>query len=79
MVILYLCYYRPLVVFGFYFTLTDWWIYGIPLSILLGFCYQFIEKINFTRYSSWKKIYKAFPYIFLVVLICGYAVKKLMG
>jgi len=71
----------PLVVFGFYFTLTDWWIYGIPLSILLGFLsYQFIEKINFTRYSSWKKIYKVKPlYIFLVVLGCGYAVKKTDG
>ena len=71
----------PLVVFGFYFTLTDWWIYGIPLSILLGFLsYQFIEKINFTRYSSWKKIYKVKPlYIFLVVLSCGYAVKKTDG
>ncbi|MFW2068122.1 acyltransferase, partial [Acinetobacter johnsonii] len=27
----------PLVVFGFYFSFEDWWIYGIPLSILLGF------------------------------------------
>lgn len=71
----------PLVVFGFYFALTEWWMYGIPLSILLGFLsYQFIEKINFTKYSSWEEIYKFKPlYIFLVVLGCGYAVKKTDG
>ena len=71
----------PLVVFGFYFEFKDWWIYGIPLSILLGFLsYQFIEKINFPRYSSWKEIYKVKPfYIFLIILACGYAVKETDG
>ena len=68
----------PLVVLGFYFALTDWWMYGIPLSIFLGFLsYQFIEKINFPRYSSWKDIYKVKPlYIFLVILACGYTIKE---
>lgn len=71
----------PLVVLGFYFALESWWIYGIPLSILLGFLsYQFIEKINFQRYSSWKEIYKVKPfYIFLIILACGYAVKETEG
>lgn len=71
----------PLVVLGFYFAFEDWWIYGIPLSILLGFLsYQFIEKINFPRYSSWKEIYKVKPfYIFLILLVCGYAVKETSG
>lgn len=68
----------PLVVLGFYFAFEDWWIYGIPLSIILGFLsYQFIEKINFPRYSSWKEIYKVKPlYIFIIILTCGYAIKK---
>ncbi|MDY6450725.1 acyltransferase family protein [Acinetobacter faecalis] len=71
----------PLVVLGFYFAFESWWIYGIPLSILLGFLsYQFIEKINFSRYSSWKEIYKVKPfYIFLIILACGYAVKETDG
>lgn len=71
----------PLVVFGFYFTIENWWIYGIPLSILLGFLsYQLIEKINFTRYSSWREIYKVKPfYIFLIILACGFTVKKTDG
>ena len=71
----------PLVVFGFYFALANWWMYGIPLSIFLGFVsYQFIEKVNFPRYSSWSEIYKVKPfYIFLIILACGYAVKKTNG
>lgn len=71
----------PLVVLGFYFTFKNWWMYGIPLSLLLGFLsYQFIEKINFPRYSSWKEIYKVKPfYIFLVILVCGYTIKKTDG
>lgn len=71
----------PLVVLGFYFSFENWWIYGIPLSILLGFLsYQFIEKINFQRYSSWKEIYKVKPfYISLIILACGYTVKETDG
>ena len=71
----------PLVVFGFYFAFENWWVYGIPLSILLGFLsYQFIEKINFPRYSFWKEIYKAKPfYIFLIILTCGYTIKETNG
>lgn len=71
----------PLVVLGFYFAFTNWWMYGIPLSIFLGFLsYHFIEKINFPRYASWKEIYKVIPfYIFLVILACGYSIKKMKG
>lgn len=71
----------PLVVLGFYFSFENWWLYGIPLSILLGFLsYQFIEMINFPRYSSWKKIYKVKPlYMFLVILCCGYTISKTDG
>lgn len=67
--------------FGFYFAFENWWVYGIPLSILLGFLsYQFIEKINFPHYSSWKEIYKVRPfYIFLVILACGYTIKTTDG
>ncbi|MDY6481798.1 acyltransferase family protein [Acinetobacter faecalis] len=71
----------PLVVLGFYFSFENWWIYGIPLSLLLGFLsYQFIEKINFPRYSSWREIYKVKPfYIFLIIFLCGYTIKVFNG
>lgn len=68
----------PLVVLGFYFAFENWWTYGIPLSILLGFLsYRFIEKIDFPRYTSWKDINKVKPlYVFLIIVACGYAVKE---
>ena len=71
----------PLVVLGFYFSFENWWLYGIPLSFLLGFLsYHFIEKTNFPRYESWREIYKVKPfYILLIVLACGYIVKKTDG
>lgn len=71
----------PLVVLGFYFSFENWWLYGIPLSFLLGFLsYHFIEKTNFPRYEYWKEIYKVKPvYIFLIVLGCGYLVKENNG
>ena len=71
----------PLVVLGFYFAFEDWRIYGIPLSIFLGFLsYQFIEKINFPRFVSWKYIYKVKPlYIFLIILGCANIIKENNG
>src|SRR5690606_37171295 len=71
----------PLVVFGFFFSLNDWWMYGIPLSILFGFfSYHLIERIKFPRYSLWKDIYKvkAF-YMFLFILGFGYTIKSTDG
>lgn len=71
----------PLVVIGVYFSFINWWVYGIPLSIFLGFLsYQFIEKIKFPTFDSWKEIYKVSPfYIFLIVVGCGYTVKQIDG
>ncbi|WP_269913889.1 acyltransferase family protein [Acinetobacter sp. HY1485] len=71
----------PLVVFGFYFSLNSWWIYGIPLSIIFGFIsYQFIERIKFQKYASWRNLYKVIPlYLLLVTLTLGYAIKETNG
>jgi peptidoglycan/LPS O-acetylase OafA/YrhL len=71
----------PLVVLGTYFSLVNWWIYGIPLALLLGcLSYYSIEKINFKRYSSWKEIYRVKPfYFFIIIFLMGYAVKETDG
>lgn len=62
----------PLVVLGFYLGLENWWMYGIPLSILCGFVsYHAIEKIHFPRYSSWKEIYKV-KAIYLALFLLGF-------
>lgn len=71
----------PIVVFGVYFSIQHWWLYGIPLSILSGyFSYQFIEKIRFKKFFAWKDIYKVKPfYIFLFIFILGITVRKTDG
>ena len=71
----------PLVVLGFYFSFQNWWLYGIPLSILLGFLsYQYIEKIQFPKFNSWKQVYKIKPlYLLIITLGFGYAIKETDG
>lgn len=71
----------PVVVLGVYFTLTDWWIYGIPLSIVLGFLsYQVIEQRKLKTFNSWKELYKVKPlYIFLFVFGLGTTIKETAG
>ncbi|WP_025820291.1 acyltransferase family protein [Shewanella marina] len=43
----------PIVVFGYYFYMTNWEWVGIPLSVALGFCsYKYIENIKFPVLSD---------------------------
>ena len=71
----------PIVVLGTYFSLQHWWLYGIPLSILLGFLsYQIIELRKFSTFNSWKDIYKVKPvYMFLFVLGLSTLIKETDG
>lgn len=71
----------PLVVFGFYFAIENWYMFGIPLSIFLGsLSYKLIEQINFQRYSSWSDIYKVKPlYMFLLIFALSTVVRKTHG
>lgn len=71
----------PLVILGLYFTLDDWWMYGIPLSILLGFIsYQLIETIKLPTFENWKDILKVRPfYLFLIMVTAGYTIKTTNG
>lgn len=63
----------PVVVFGVYFSIDNWWVLGIPLSILLGYLsYSLIESIKFKSYVSWKSILRVKPvWMFLLVGILG--------
>lgn len=52
----------PVVVFGYYIGAERWWVYGIPLSILLGFVsYQFIERYKLPSFSSWRSLFRVKP------------------
>ena len=71
----------PIVVLGTYFSLQNWWLYGIPLSILCGFLsYQIIEKRKFPNFNSWKDIYRVKPlYMFLIILSISTFIKETDG
>jgi len=60
----------PIVVFGYYLELNDWWLYGIPLSLILGFfSFKFVESIRFDNYNNWLSIIKVKP-IYIAFLTC---------
>lgn len=71
----------PIVVLGFYLSFSDWYIYGIPLSIFLGFLsYQLIEKRKLQTYEFWKELYKSKPlYIVLMIALVSTYIKKTNG
>ena len=57
----------PIVVFGYY-RIDNWFLFGIPLSILMGWVsYRWIESFRFTRFLQWKKILYVKP----LWLSCG--------
>ncbi|WP_374974007.1 acyltransferase family protein [Acinetobacter venetianus] len=71
----------PLVVGGLYFSLKNWEIYGILLSIVIGFLsYKLIEQIDFKRVKSWKDIYQVKPlYMMVIVFTVSCTIKKTDG
>lgn len=52
----------PLVVFGLYFNINDWWIFAIPASILFGYLsYTYVEQYNFSREINWRALLRNKP------------------
>lgn len=52
----------PVVVINQYLDISNWWLYGIPLSILFGYIsYRWIESLSFSSFSRWRDIYKIKP------------------
>lgn len=52
----------PLVVLGVIYEITNWWMYGIALSLLFGFLsYQYIESLKFSSLSKWSDLVKLKP------------------
>ena len=60
----------PVVVFGGYFDVQNWYLYGLPLSVLLGFAsFRFVESLSFYSFSSWRKALNVKPLWFVLFLI----------
>lgn len=66
----------PIVVVGYYYNIENWFLYGIPLSILLGFLsYNLIESKNFAMFYNWKNILKIKPvWISIIISIMGFSI-----
>ncbi|MGR5450432.1 acyltransferase family protein [Vibrio sp. PNB22_3_1] len=49
----------PILVFGYYFDIGNWSLYGIILSLVFGFVsFKFIESYRFSGYLTWRDILK---------------------
>ncbi|UOE82774.1 acyltransferase [Vibrio splendidus] len=59
----------PIVVFGYYFSIQKWFLYGLPLSLILGYLsFKFIESFNFNLFSKWFEVLKVKP-VYMVLLL----------
>ncbi|CAE6948248.1 Acyltransferase family [Vibrio sp. B1ASS3] len=59
----------PIVVYGYYFDVQWWVLYGLPLSITLGFVsFKLVEGVRFKSFSSWHETFKVKP-IYMGVVI----------
>lgn len=59
----------PIVVFGHYFDVQMWALYGLPLSIVLGFIsFKLVEGFKFKAFSSWLEVFKVKPMYMMMVL-----------
>lgn len=63
----------PLVVLGVIYEITNWWMYGIALSLLLGFLsYHYIESLKFTAFDHWSNLVKLKPFwLSISMAACG--------
>lgn len=60
----------PIAVYGVYFNISEWWIIGIPLSVLCGWLsHKYIESYSFKRKTNWSEILGVKPIWMLVVIL----------
>jgi peptidoglycan/LPS O-acetylase OafA/YrhL len=59
----------PIVVVGYYYDVQGWALYGLPLSVILGFIsFKFVEGFKFKSFSRWIDLLKVKP-VYMVLLI----------
>ncbi|MFC3121271.1 acyltransferase family protein [Agaribacter flavus] len=60
----------PIVVAGYYYGIENWWVYGIPLSVIIGFSsYKYVESFRFSSFSNVRQVYLVKPFWFSVLMI----------
>ena len=59
----------PVAVVGYFYNIDNWFLYGLPLSIVLGaLSYKFVESKNFLMYKNWNEIFKLKPLWILIFM-----------
>ncbi|KKD60425.1 acyltransferase [Grimontia sp. AD028] len=59
----------PIVVLGYYFDLQNWALYGLPLSVILGFLsFRFIEGFKFKSFILWRDFFRVKPVYMAIFL-----------
>lgn len=63
----------PIVVYGYYFDIQNWVLYGLPLSVILGcISFNFVEGVKFKSFERWSDFLKVKPvYMVLFVVFVG--------
>ncbi|MGL6261202.1 acyltransferase family protein [Vibrio sp. WXL210] len=71
----------PIVVLGYYLDISNWFLYGLPLSIVMGFIsFTLIESYKFTIYEKWSDILKVKPLCMLLFIgLVGFLCKETKG
>ncbi|MCS3430530.1 acyltransferase family protein [Klebsiella sp. BIGb0407] len=71
----------PIVIFGFYFSINNWYLFGMPLSVLMGFLsYQIIENKRYSSVMKFSDVLKFKPFLYLIsVFILGYVLSMTNG
>lgn len=68
----------PIVVFGYYFNVDNWWVIGIGSSVALGWIsYSYVESLKLRSYTEWKNIPMVTPIwaVFLISFLGNYVYK----
>ncbi len=62
----------PVVVVGYRYDISHWWIYGLPLSVLLGvISYRYVESMKWPSLKYTRDIIKVKPAWMMVVVTLG--------
>ncbi|MCS4300059.1 MULTISPECIES: acyltransferase family protein [Acinetobacter] len=71
----------PLVVIGYYYNIENWFMYGLPLSVFLGFfSYKLVESKNFVMFDTWKNIFRIKPVWFsIIIALIGFSIFSTKG
>ncbi|KDF45014.1 acyltransferase family protein [Enterobacter kobei] len=62
----------PFVALSYYYDISNAWVLGVPISILLGYLsYNYIESVKWQHITQWKSTFKLKPLIIAAFVVFG--------